>query len=149
MGIGAGFKFGDKKEGKDRDKDKGEEHDVSRSKLGGTDESLWKEGDGISHETVNPPLGWTSMTEDWLSSGAHFTNSQNKADTTNGNSPSEPSTKHTGDLHEPCDAKDQRGPYQLLTKERMMGIYLALYINHDIFGLVKGTPIPDIVTSCG
>ena len=30
------------------------------------------------------------------------------------------------------------GPYELLTKERMMGIYLALYIHRDIRPLVEG-----------
>lgn len=30
------------------------------------------------------------------------------------------------------------GPYELLTKERMMGIYLALYVHRDIRPLVEG-----------
>jgi len=30
------------------------------------------------------------------------------------------------------------GPYELLTKERLMGIYLALYIHRDIKPLVEG-----------
>jgi hypothetical protein len=30
------------------------------------------------------------------------------------------------------------GPYELLTKERLMGIYLALYVHRDIKSLVEG-----------
>ncbi|KXN85863.1 Synaptojanin-2 [Leucoagaricus sp. SymC.cos] len=33
----------------------------------------------------------------------------------------------------------KKGPYQLLAKERLMGIYMAIYIHRDIRALVKGT----------
>ena len=36
--------------------------------------------------------------------------------------------------------KDVTGPYELLTKERLMGIYIAVFIYRDLKPFVRGTP---------
>lgn len=50
-----------------------------------------------------------------------------------------PKAKSTGDLNARIDARTSyKGPYELLIKERMMGLYLAVFILRDIKGLVRG-----------
>jgi hypothetical protein len=140
MGLGAGFKFKDKEKGKDIDKagERDRDYDISRSKHRPGD----KDSDDPSNESpAGHPIGWTSVIEDWLCYG-HRT-ALNGAPQKNDflKPPIRPSPMHStsGDIHRRISVKDQRkGPYQLLIKERMMGIYLAVYINRDIRDLVRG-----------
>jgi hypothetical protein len=146
MGLGAGFKFKDKEKGKDIDKagERDRDYDISHSKhrLGDKDSD-----DPFNEGPVGPPTGWTSVIEDWLCYG-HRTPLNSAAITPKSDflrPPIRPSPMHStsGDIHRRTPAKDQRkGPYQLLIKERMMGIYLAVYINRDIRDLVKGSSVP-------
>lgn len=45
--------------------------------------------------------------------------------------------------HNTCPKRDpsHNGPYQLLVKERLMGIYIAVFVHRDIYSLVKGTSV--------
>ncbi|KAF7312158.1 Inositol polyphosphate phosphatase [Mycena indigotica] len=60
-------------------------------------------------------LGWTAMIENWLCHG--------KRQATN--------TQTT--------TSDRQGPYQLLVKERLMGLYLAIFVHRDLRPFVSGT----------
>lgn len=132
MGLGAGFKLMDKEKEKEKDKDKEKEktHDKPRSKHKEKekDESERARRNGEEHDISS---GWTSMLEDWLCQGnasSPRTVSPTVADI---GSPKPLSPRIS--LKEP-----RKGPYQLLSKERMMGIYLAVYIHRDVRPLVKG-----------
>ena len=76
-------------------------------------------------EYDNPPAGWTQIVEDWLCNGA--------------GAGIRSTTPSTADISTPKllvrqkSVRDSRkGPYQLLVKERLMGIYLAIYIHRDL-----------------
>ncbi|KAJ7219954.1 inositol polyphosphate phosphatase [Mycena pura] len=86
-------------------------------------ESRHKEEAKDPHDGV----GWTAMIEDWLCHGVRYTSP----------TPSEISLPKP--LAARSTAKERKGPYQLLIKERMMGLYLAIYIHRELRPLVKGT----------
>jgi hypothetical protein len=135
MGLGAGFKLIDRDRDREKDKDKKRERDRDYDKQRSKHSDKEKlDPEDPSQESSGPsPSGWTSIIEDWLCRGSHSTESAKAAGI------SDPKRPHTPERHRPVTPKEQpRGPYQLLIKERMMGIYLAVYINRDIRGLVKG-----------
>ena len=115
--MGAGFKLIDK------DRREYDKHD--KANLEGKDKDTVEEHREGNNE--RPSNGWTQMLEDWLCNG-------------HGANPS-PSSSEIGTprplvrqrLKEP-----RKGPYQLLTKDRLMGIYLALYIHRDLKPWVQG-----------
>ncbi|KAG6853783.1 hypothetical protein C0991_001372 [Blastosporella zonata] len=124
MGLGAGFKLIDKE--KERDPDK------ARSRLS-LKESIHMHNhndrdDAHAHEH---PSGWTSMIEDYLCSGS------------SSRVPSSPTVADIGSpkplTPRPSVREPRKGPYTLLVKERMMGIYLAVFIHRDMRPLVRGT----------
>lgn len=108
-----------------------------------------------SDHTHHAPYGWSTMLEDWYVNGGNCEPTVEPAsskrlllDVPIGDEPPRASeeipisakAKSTGDLNARIDARTTyRGPYELLIKERMMGLYLAVYINRDIKGLVRGT----------
>lgn len=47
-----------------------------------------------------------------------------------------PKAKSTGDLNARLNVR-QKGPYELVVKERMMGLYLAVFIHRDVKPLVE------------
>lgn len=88
------------------------------------------------------PYGWTAILEDWLShaGGSNLKTSSvtvNKSHKANGElqSPAHPSLKRRISTKA---ATSQKGPYEILIKERMMGLYLAVYIHREIKHLVRG-----------
>ncbi|KAI0701222.1 hypothetical protein BC835DRAFT_1411617 [Cytidiella melzeri] len=120
---------------------------------------------GHSHEDVSPanfdsssqhisthhqPSGWTYMLEDWYSKGVPTSSTRDAPDvytpqaghdTTyleNGPASLSPKAKSTGDLNARLNAM-QKGPYELLVKERMMGLYLAVFVHRDVKELVEKT----------
>ncbi|KAF5327112.1 hypothetical protein D9619_004523 [Psilocybe cf. subviscida] len=122
MGLAASFKILDKDRDKSRDSDKENErphrNDDRQSISTDSDES-------------DTPSGWTSMVEDWLCNNA-AANSRNASPTITDVGPPKPLMRHKS-------SKDVRkGPYQLLIKERLMGIYLAIYVHRDLKPLVGG-----------
>jgi len=93
------------------------------------------------------PYGWTAILEDWLShaGGSNLESSpvtRNKPRKANG----EPQSPAHPNLKRRISTKavvSQKGPYDILIKERMMGLYLAVYIHREIKHLVRGMdPIP-------
>ncbi|KAF5382092.1 hypothetical protein D9615_004213 [Tricholomella constricta] len=141
MGLGAGFKLIDKDRDKEKDRDKDREkarerdweYDKPRSKHRDKDKDeasrTFKNAGESPHEG---PSGWTSMIEDWLCQGSGSgvrTASPTVADV----SFPKPLTSRQS------SKEPRKGPYQLLIKERMMGIYLAVYIHREMRPLVRGT----------
>ncbi|KAJ3867038.1 inositol polyphosphate phosphatase [Lentinula novae-zelandiae] len=132
MGLGAGFKLKE-----DRDKDKEEKPRSSKPSHG--QESLkYKKSSGTdeyTQETATHNSGWTSIVEDWLCHGGSMARAAS------------PTTSDTG-VHKPLsprtaltvkDSTAKKGPYQLLCKERLLGIYLAMYVHRDLKPLVEST----------
>lgn len=140
MGLGAGFKLIDKDKDRDKDKDKEKargdrDYDKPRHKHKEKEKDepakLRKAGEDGPHEA---PSGWTSIIEDWLchGSGSGLAPSPEPGD--------KGSPRPASELSRNSSSKEKpKGPYQLLIKERMMGIYLAVYINRDIRSLVQGS----------
>ncbi|KAJ6513431.1 inositol polyphosphate phosphatase [Mycena sanguinolenta] len=119
MGLGAGFKFIDREKDKDREAEKGE---ASKARE--------RDKDPETPHAKDPPheaSGWTAKIDEWLCHGAR------QASPT----PSEISVPKR--LSAQGKPKERKGPYQLLIKERMMGLYLAIYIHRELRPLVKGT----------
>lgn len=88
------------------------------------------------------PYGWTAILEDWLShaGGSNLGPSyitENEPRKTNGESQSPvlPNLKRRMFTRATVS---QKGPYEILIKERMMGLYLAVYIHREIKHLVQG-----------
>lgn len=138
MGLGAGFKWHEREKDKerptdkerDREKEKEKEKEVEKLKDKVVDRpKSRKEKEDTSRE--HDPLGWTAMCEDWLCNGG------------GGTRVSGPTIADVGapqPLMRRAPSKEpKRGPYQLLIKERLMGIYMAIYVHRDIQALVRGT----------
>ncbi|THH30619.1 hypothetical protein EUX98_g3589 [Antrodiella citrinella] len=107
-----------------------------------------------SDHTHHPSYGWSAMLEDWyVDGGKHCEHPLGPSkppvlDVPIGDEHARvseditisPKAKSAGDLNAHVDVKaSSKGPYELLVKERMMGLYLAVFINRDIKGLVRGT----------
>jgi len=128
MGLAAGFKILDK------DRDKSKEFDKDYDKPNQKSKEKERADDLRPHkpeeESEGPPTGWTSILEDFLCNNGISTRSGS------------PSTAEIG-LPRPLirqkSAKESRkGPYQLLIKDRLMGIYMAVFIHRDLKPLVRG-----------
>jgi outer membrane biosynthesis protein TonB len=146
MGLSAGFKWHDKEKEKDKDrekekdKEKEKEKEVERSKSHREKEEFKrrKEDDTPREHDLN---GWTAMCEAWLCNGGVTARN-------NASSPSVADVSAPKPLMRRTTSKEQKkGPYQLLVKERLMGIYMAIYIHRDVRGLVKGAIIGWIVNT--
>lgn len=83
-------------------------------------------------------LGWTSILEDWLCGGPEEEDNSSESDTDD----EEPDktrleeklpSRGTGDAESTAGSRKrktrERGPYVLVEKERLMGIYLAVFCN--------------------
>ena len=115
-GLGAGFKLLDKE--RDRFKDLDEQSSTRPLKdKNQRHVEVHKSEEPISLESL--PSGWTSIVEDWLCHG--------------GTAVGRTKTPSPLSVKEP-----RKGPYQLLIKERLMGIYMAVYIHRDLKSSVQG-----------
>ncbi|KAF9523548.1 Endonuclease/exonuclease/phosphatase [Crepidotus variabilis] len=112
MALGAGLKLYDREKDKD-------------------DEEEGKETDEEDKEEPEKLTGWTQIVEDWLCNGG--------GTGMRSTSPSTASISTPKPLIRQKSAREPRkGPYQLLVKERLMGIYLAIYIHRELKPMVKG-----------
>lgn len=105
--------------------------------------------------SIGPPTGWTTILEDWFCNGLGSSSPSPPPESgasTAGPPPMPTRSLSTDDVNprmrnNPRTQGDERnpekgpgkGPYELLTKERLMGIYLAVFIKRDIKHLVRGT----------
>ncbi|KIK62393.1 hypothetical protein GYMLUDRAFT_41829 [Collybiopsis luxurians FD-317 M1] len=137
MGLGAGFKLIE-----DRDKDekpRSSKHNHGPESLKSKKSSL----DDYNQENLTHHTGWTSMVEDWLCHGGSMARAT---------SPSTSEISIPKPLSPRTVFKDQtakKGPYQLLCKERLLGIYLAVYVHRDIKPLVESAYRNQHIFSCG
>lgn len=90
-------------------------------------------------DLASMPYGWTAILEDWLShaGGSNLGVGGNNPSKTNGETQclSAPNLKRRISTK---TAFSQKGPYEILIKERMMGLYLAVYVHREIKHLVQG-----------
>lgn len=146
MGLGAGFRLKENHtKDRDKEKEKGDDkepeifHHHSRRKDKDKDEVVrgWKSSDDLQEElVVQQPAGWTSILEHWLchrSQAAPPAHSDpNLQDIT------APPKRYS--LHRRITIKERdKGPYVPLIKERMMGLYVSVYVHRDARDLVSGT----------
>ncbi|OAX37607.1 DNase I-like protein [Rhizopogon vinicolor AM-OR11-026] len=146
MGLGAGFRLKENhtKE-KDREKEKGDDKEPeklqhhSRRKDKDRDEVVrgWKSSDDLQEElVVQQPASWTSILEHWLCHRSQAVPPANGDPTLT--DVTVPPKRYS--LHRRVTIKEQdKGPYVPLIKERMMGLYLAVYVHRDARDLVSGT----------
>ncbi|KAG6336357.1 hypothetical protein ID866_2714 [Astraeus odoratus] len=157
MGLGAGFRIGaaDKDREKDKEKEEKEKekehkdlyeknhlHPVYHHKRKDRERDevtrSWKSSDDLLEQVVHyNQSGWTSMLDHWL---CHRTqaNLQVNGDPANHKDLRSSPKRHS--LHRRITVKDaDKGPYVPLIKERMMGLYLSIYIHRDLRHLVEGT----------
>lgn len=144
MGLGASFRLKEShSKDKDREKEKGDDkepekfHHRSRKDKDKVEVVKgWKSSDDLQEElVVQQPAGWTSILEHWLSHRSQV------APPANGN-PTLPDVTvppKRYSLHRRVTIKEQdKGPYVPLIKERMMGLYLSVYVHRDVRELVSG-----------
>jgi hypothetical protein len=125
MGLGAGFKLKDKEKEKEKENHRDDKSDLSRHR---SKHSLHES----EKETKETP-GWTQMIEDWLCNAA---NSRARSTSSPGNT--DISAPKPLQATRSVSKELKKGPYQLLVKERMMGIYLAVYVHRDVRSYIKG-----------
>ena len=78
------------------------------------------------------PYGWTAILEDWLSYGGGLKSESSAA------------VRNKSDFKRRVSTKavlSRKGPYEILIKERMMGLYLAVYVHREIKHLVRGMDV--------
>jgi hypothetical protein len=147
LGLGAGFKLGsgDKEKEKDRDRDKDKDKDKDRDRDHDEQEhseplvekraskSEQRHGDD---EPAPHTSGWTSILEDFFVHGLTVVGPSART--------RDKSSHHelgrslsTGDMGRRSKT-GTKGPYEMLVKERLMGIYLAIFVHRDAKHLVRG-----------
>ena len=142
LGLGAGFKLGsgDREKDKDRDhkdKDKDRDRDIDEQE---PSEPLIEKRAPKPEQRDDEPAphtsGWTSILEDFLVHGLTVVGSSART--------KDKSSHHelgrslsTGDMGR-RPKTGTRGPYEILVKERLMGIYLAIFVHRDAKHLVRG-----------
>ena len=143
MGLTAGFK------GKEKDKHK--EPTSATSPI-----------DSHHHNDHGPTSGWSWILESWFCRGAGQRNKEDETSTASevydsqaaAEQVPDPDSEHRDEAacakeegkdrkedkkkRRSCIKKSKIGPYELLAKERLMGIYLAVFIYRDLKPLVKG-----------
>ena len=128
MGLTAGFKILDKDRDKSRELDK--DHDKPNQKLKEKEKADDLRPHKLEDDSEGPPTGWTSMLEDFLCNNGISTRSGS------------PSTAEIGPprplIRQKSVKESRKGPYQLLIKDRLMGIYMAVFIHRDLKPLVRG-----------
>ncbi|CAL1715956.1 unnamed protein product [Somion occarium] len=111
-------------------------------------------GSNSSHEHAHGPYGWSSMLEEWYTQGVNPLSTEavvppptlldvpigDERDRRNEEIVISPKAQSTGDLNARMSLlASNRGPYELLVKERMMGLYIAVFVHRDVRPLVRGT----------
>lgn len=151
-----------RKERKEKETDKGKDKPLKGSENGGEDPSSGSNGakTPITSGARTPRYqhsshhasGWSAILEDYFSRGIGTVRGAKP----NIKSPPRDQSRSSFTTDRPqlasaTDNKDVKwdvpngggevpniGPYELLTKERLMGIYLALYVHRDVRPLVEG-----------
>ncbi|KAG8758941.1 hypothetical protein FRC14_007075 [Serendipita sp. 396] len=167
LGLGGGLKWDrdeDEKKKDHKDKDEGKKRTdivVEKTNISRPDLPSGSRTPSRYHHTTHHAVGWTSILEDYFSRGIGsirgvkpdiFSPSTNPSAASLLASPDRPKPTNSpaGALVPGMANKGAKwklppgetdipkiGPYELLTKERVMGIYLALYVHRDVQSLVE------------
>ncbi|KAH9988985.1 hypothetical protein BJV77DRAFT_1018835 [Russula vinacea] len=141
-GLGAGFRLGsgekEKEKDKERDKDKDRDHDnVEHESPEPLIEKRGPKSEQRDEEPVPHTTGWTSVLEDFFVHGMTVVGPSARAKD-KGSQSDLGRSYSTGDIRR-RPKTGTKGPYELLVKERLMGIYLAIFVHRDAKHLVRGT----------
>jgi hypothetical protein len=136
LGLGAGFKLGsgDKEKEKDKERDKDKDKDPDNVEQEPPEPLVEKRGPKVEQRDEEPvphTSGWTSILEDFLVHGIAVVKG----------SQSELGRSYSANDIRRRPKTATRGPYELLVKERLMGIYLAVFVHRDAKHLVRGASI--------
>jgi hypothetical protein len=144
LGLGAGFKLGsgdkekEKEKDKEKDKDKDKDRDRDNDEQEPSEPLVEKRGtksEQRDDEPVPHTSGWTSILEDFFVHGMPVVGPS--ARTKDKGSHAELGRSlSTGDMKRRSKV-GTKGPYEILIKERMMGIYLAIFVHRDAKHLVR------------
>ncbi|KAA1467365.1 DNase I-like protein [Dentipellis sp. KUC8613] len=167
MGLGAGFKLKDKE--KEKEKERVKEKDKDGREKGEKEKEQEKERENerykenlkeLHHRLLkqrewdneehnhNHSSGWTSILEDWFCHGIRDIGASAKPPSRLDSPFLKEGLKDVDRAFSEADIKKRpttkgiehrKGPYEMLVKERMMGIYLAIFVHRDARHLVKGT----------
>lgn len=133
MGGGDKEKEKDKERDKDKDGDRDNDEQESAEPLV---EIRGPKSEQHDDEHVPHTSGWTSILEDFFVHGLPVVGPG--ARTKDKGSNHELGRSHSlGDIGR-RPKSGTRGPYEMLVKERMMGIYLAIFVHRDAKHLVRG-----------
>ena len=119
MAFGAGFKLNNKDNSRSRHSLLPQDPDEPRKSI---DADLISPPLDKSHEHHHAPTSWSAILENWYCHPSLL-------------SPAPP----VSDVKSQHD-QSRASPYELLVKERMMGIYLAVFVHRDARQLVRGMP---------
>jgi hypothetical protein len=143
LGLGAGFKLGsgdkEKEKDRDRDKDKDKDRDRDNDEQEPSEPPIEKrtpKPEQRDDEPVPHTSGWTSILEDFFVHGLTVVGPSAR---TKDKSPHHELGRSlsAGDMGR-RPKTETRGPYEMLIKERLMGIYLAIFVHRDAKHLVRG-----------
>ena|SRR6267154_1316641 len=144
LGLGAGFKLGsgDKEKEKDRERDKDKDKDPDNVELEPPEPLIENRGPKVEQRDEEPvphTSGWTSILEDFFVHGMTVVGPSARAK--DKGSQSELGRSYSANDIRRRPKTGTRGPYEMLVKERLMGIYLAIFVHRDAKHLVRGASI--------
>ncbi|KAH7912033.1 Endonuclease/exonuclease/phosphatase [Hygrophoropsis aurantiaca] len=141
MALGAGFKLIDKEKEREKDKTDDAHSEKHHHKRKDKEREIWKSIEDLTEELiVHHPSGWTSLLEHWLCHRTQANSYPNSIQASEQASRDAVSSPKRSSLHRRLTVKEKdKGPYVPLIKERMMGLYLSIYIHRDIRDMVTGT----------
>lgn len=144
LGLGAGFKLGsgDKDKEKDREYDKDKDKDSDNAEQEPPEPPIEKRGPKVEQRDEDPlphTSGWTSILEDFFVHGMPVVGPSARAK--DKGSQSELTRSYSANDVKRRPKTGTRGPYEMLVKERLMGIYLAIFVHRDAKHLVRSASI--------
>ncbi|KAH9958573.1 hypothetical protein BC827DRAFT_1218921 [Russula dissimulans] len=141
LGLGAGFKLGgdkDKEKDKDRDREKDKDKDRDDDEQEPSEPLIERRTSKSEHRDDEPAphtSGWTSILEDFFVHGLAVVGPSARAKD-RASHPELGRSLSTGDIRRRSKL-GTKGPYEMLVKERLMGIYLAVFVHRDAKHLVR------------
>ena len=118
MAFGAGFKINNKDNSRSRHSLLPDPDEPPSRKSAEFDLALTADKTNEHHH--HPPSSWSSILENWYSH------------------PSPPPHTTSDPSQHPQNESQRVGPYELLIKERMMGLYLAIFVHREARPFVRG-----------
>jgi hypothetical protein len=137
---------GDKEKEKEKDRDKDRDRDRERPNDEGepSDPHLFHERRAPKSDLGDEPVphthGWTSILEDFFVHGLAVVGPGARARGDRSSHPELGRAPSVGDIRR-RPRTGTKGPYEMLVKERLMGIYLAVFVHRDAKHLVRGVSL--------